>query len=117
MTDLLVDAGVAPRERQETAEDMEDKLDDYRLIGYGGGYLTIRTIGEKVLDGALGTHGGWLLEPYNDLPRSSGFEVTPVTEIEASAALAIEHACELVTTDSEFARFEGLRWRHPLSVE
>ncbi len=76
---------------QETAEDMEDKLDDYRLLGYGNGYLTIRTIGEKVLDGALGTHGGWLLEPYNDLPRSSGFEVTPVTEIEASAALAIEH--------------------------
>ena len=76
---------------QETAQDMEDKLDTYRLVGYGGGYLTIRTIGEKVLDGALGTHGGWLLEPYNDLPRSSGFEVTPVTEIEASAALAIEH--------------------------
>ncbi len=33
------------------------------------------------------------------------------------AALAIEHACELVTTDSDFARFEGLRWRHPLSAE
>ena len=32
------------------------------------------------------------------------------------AALAIEHACELVTTDSDFARFEGLRWRHPLSA-
>ena len=30
------------------------------------------------------------------------------------AALAIEHACELVTTDSAFARFKGLRWRHPL---
>ena len=76
---------------QETAEDMKDKLDGYRLVGYGGGFLTIRTIGEKVLDGALGTHGGWLLDPYTDLPRSVGFEVTPVTEIEASAALAIEH--------------------------
>ena len=32
------------------------------------------------------------------------------------AVLAIEHACELVTTDSDFARFKGLRWRHPLSV-
>jgi toxin-antitoxin system PIN domain toxin len=31
------------------------------------------------------------------------------------AALAIEHGCELVTTDSDFARFKGLRWRHPLS--
>ena len=76
---------------QETAEDMKDKLADYRMVGYGDGYLTVRTIGEKVLDGALGTHGGWLLEPYTDLPRSAGFEVTPVTEIEASAALAMEH--------------------------
>lgn len=31
------------------------------------------------------------------------------------AALAIEHGCELVTTDSDFARFAGLRWRHPLA--
>jgi len=32
------------------------------------------------------------------------------------AALAIEHGCELVTTDGDFARFAGLRWRHPLSA-
>lgn len=32
------------------------------------------------------------------------------------AALAIEHGCELITTDSDFARFQGLRWRHPLGV-
>ena len=30
------------------------------------------------------------------------------------AALAIEHGCELVTSDRDFARFPGLRWRHPL---
>ncbi len=30
------------------------------------------------------------------------------------AALAIEHGCELITTDRDFARFPGLRWRHPL---
>lgn len=30
------------------------------------------------------------------------------------AALAIEHGCELVTADSDFARFPGLRHRHPL---
>jgi len=76
---------------QETAEVMKDKLADYRMVGYGNGFLTVRTIGEKVLDGALGTHGGWLLEPYADLPRSVGFEVTPVSEIEASAELAMEH--------------------------
>lgn len=32
------------------------------------------------------------------------------------AALAIEHGCELITTDSDFARFKGLRWRHPLGA-
>jgi toxin-antitoxin system PIN domain toxin len=32
------------------------------------------------------------------------------------AALAIEHACELVTTDGDFARFPGLHWRNPLAA-
>ena len=30
------------------------------------------------------------------------------------AALAIEHGLELVTTDRDYARFPGLKWRHPL---
>ncbi len=30
------------------------------------------------------------------------------------AALAVESGCELVTTDRDFARFLGLRWKHPL---
>lgn len=30
------------------------------------------------------------------------------------AALAIEHGCEFISTDRAFARFPGLRWRHPL---
>jgi predicted nucleic acid-binding protein len=29
------------------------------------------------------------------------------------AALAIEHGCEWITTDRDFARFPGLRWRTP----
>jgi len=30
------------------------------------------------------------------------------------AALAIEHGCELATTDSDFARFRKLKWINPL---
>ena len=30
------------------------------------------------------------------------------------AALAIEWGCEWVTTDRDYARFPGLKWRHPL---
>jgi len=29
------------------------------------------------------------------------------------AALAIESQCEFITLDRDFARFPGLRWRHP----
>jgi len=31
------------------------------------------------------------------------------------AALAIEHGCEFITTDTDFSKFPGLRWRHPLN--
>ncbi|MBM4267084.1 MAG: type II toxin-antitoxin system VapC family toxin [Deltaproteobacteria bacterium] len=31
------------------------------------------------------------------------------------AALAIEHQCELLSNDADFARFPGLRWRNPLA--
>lgn len=30
------------------------------------------------------------------------------------AAVAIEHGCTLVSTDTDFARSPDLRWRHPL---
>jgi hypothetical protein len=32
------------------------------------------------------------------------------------AALAIESGSQWVTTDRDFARFRGLRWRHPLAA-
>jgi len=32
------------------------------------------------------------------------------------AALAIESGSEFITTDHDFARFRGLRWRHPLET-
>lgn len=31
------------------------------------------------------------------------------------AALALEHGCEVISNDSDFRRFPGLRWRHPLN--
>jgi predicted amidohydrolase YtcJ len=113
---------------EEQAVDMADRLAEYRMIGHGGGFLTVRTIGEKVLDGALGTHGGWLLEPYADLPRSHGLNVVPIEEIEASARLAMTHDYQMAIQgigdrayrellniyEAEFARHPektDLRWR------
>ncbi len=80
---------------QEPSEVMQHRLAEYRMIGYGNGYLTVRAIGEKVLDGALGVHGGWLLEPYDDMPSSTGFNVNPVSEIRRCAELAFEHGYQM----------------------
>lgn len=30
------------------------------------------------------------------------------------ASMAIEAGCEWITTDRDFSRFKGLRWRHPV---
>lgn len=32
------------------------------------------------------------------------------------AALAVEHGCELCSTDADFARFSTLRWQNPLAT-
>lgn len=32
------------------------------------------------------------------------------------AALAVEHGAELCSTDADFSRFPGLRWRNPLAI-
>lgn len=31
------------------------------------------------------------------------------------AALAVEYGCELVSADTDFARFRGIRWKNPLT--
>ena len=37
----------------------------------GDDYLTVRSI-KRQIDGALGSHGAWLLEPYIDPPTNLG---------------------------------------------
>lgn len=52
-------------------------------------------------------------EIFQRLCRQSGATGKLVADA-YHAALAIEHGCEWITTDADFARFPGLRWRHPL---
>jgi predicted amidohydrolase YtcJ len=85
---------------QRTASATNDELDTllprYRTVGYGHGFLTVRAI-KRQTDGALGAHGAWLLEPYADLPRTTGLVLEPVEEIERTAELAIRHGYQLNT--------------------
>ena len=77
-------------------DELARKLPEYRMIGYGDDYLTVRSI-KRQIDGALGSHGAWLLEPYNDLPRSTGLVLESPEEIERTAELAIEHGYQVNT--------------------
>lgn len=73
---------------------LAENLDDYRLDGHADGFLTVRSI-KRSIDGALGSHGAWLLAPYDDLPSSAGLNTAPVDDVEETARLAAEHGYQL----------------------
>ena len=73
---------------------LAENLAAYRTVGYGDDRLTVRAI-KVSIDGALGSHGAWLLQPYADLPTSSGLNTTPVEEVRERARLAMEHGYQL----------------------
>jgi predicted amidohydrolase YtcJ len=75
-------------------ERLAESIADYRLIGYGGNRLTVRAI-KRSIDGALGPHGAWLLEPYRDLAESTGLNTSPVENIEETARIAMENDFQL----------------------
>ena len=79
---------------RDTNENMAANLAKYRLIDGAGKHLTIRGIKHQI-DGALGSRGAWLLEPYSDLATSTGLNTTPVEVIRETARLAMEHDYQL----------------------
>ena len=75
-------------------EQEAQKLAQYRMVDYANGHLTVRAI-KRSIDGALGSRGAWLLEPYADKPDSTGLNTTPVEDIRATAKLAMQHGYQL----------------------
>ena len=69
-------------------------LAKYRMVNYGNGFLTVRSI-KKSIDGALGPRGAWLLEPYADKPGDTGHNTTSVEEIREASKLAIQHGYQM----------------------
>jgi uncharacterized protein len=79
------------------------------------------------VDAAFDLVSGWLDQPSativhpgsghlrvlrdSILPLGTGGNLTSDAHL---AALAIEHGAELCTSDADFARFRGLKWRNPL---
>ncbi len=78
----------------EDNESLAAGLPGYRVHRAGSDYLTVGGI-KRWIDGALGSHGAWLLEPYADLPSSIGLNIVTPEELRETARLALEHHLQL----------------------
>ena len=82
--------------RGESDSALDAGLDRYRRVMEGNAFLTVRAI-KMVMDGALGSHGAWMLAPYDDLPTSTGLNLIPVERLKSVAEIAIRHGYQLNT--------------------
>ncbi len=82
--------------RGESNSAMDARLSEVRLVGHGGHFLTVRAV-KRQIDGALGTHGAWLLQPYYDLPTTSGLPQVSPENLRETAEIALRHGYQLNT--------------------
>ena len=64
------------------------------MVGAYENHLTVRGI-KRMIDGALGTHGAWMLDPYDDVPTSRGLNTSSLDALKRTAELAILHDYQL----------------------
>ena len=83
-------------ERGVPVDALDETLPFLNMLPEDNDFLTVRSI-KKQIDGALGSHGAWLLEPYTDLPDTDGLVLETVEDIEATAEFAVRHGYQLNT--------------------
>jgi len=79
---------------RETADRLAADMPRYRVVNYGDKRFTVRGV-KRAVDGALGSRGAWMLEPYSDLPTTSGLNTDSLDDIRKSAELAIQNDYQL----------------------
>jgi predicted amidohydrolase YtcJ len=77
-------------------ENSRKLLDEGASIGEFDGRFTLRTI-KVVLDGALGSRGAALLEPYTDAPETSGFLTAKPEELRPMFVEALKRGIQVET--------------------
>jgi len=75
----------------------EEALAAARVVGLADDHVTVRAIGEVTADGALGARSAWMLEPYSDLPSSTGLEVTEMERVREIAEIGLENGYQIST--------------------
>jgi predicted amidohydrolase YtcJ len=79
---------------RETPDKLAADLPKYRVVNHGNKRFTVRGI-KRAVDGALGSRGAWMLEPYRDMPSTSGFNTDSLEDIRQTAELAITYDYQL----------------------
>jgi predicted amidohydrolase YtcJ len=72
---------------REPLADIPQDLSAYKMIGVGNNHFTCRAL-KVALDGALGSFGAWLLEPYTDKADFYGQNTTSIEEITSMGRIA-----------------------------
>jgi predicted amidohydrolase YtcJ len=75
-------------------DDLRESIAAYKVKGYGNNMLSVDGI-KLSIDGALGSRGAWLLEPYDDLADNTGLNLIPVETVRETAGIAIENGLQL----------------------
>jgi predicted amidohydrolase YtcJ len=71
---------------REDNDVLERNMDYYRTL-VRGRWLSVRAI-KRQIDGALGSRGAWLLEPYTDAPDQRGLNTAPLDDLRRTAEIA-----------------------------
>jgi predicted amidohydrolase YtcJ len=79
---------------RDSNERMENRLAEYKMIGFGNEFLTVRAL-KRSIDGALGAHGAWLLAPYSDMPTSSGLNTESIKVVTRTAELGVKNGFQV----------------------
>lgn len=104
-------------------QELEARGKHYADSAYQNDFLKVGGI-KRYIDGALGSRGAWLIEPYSDAPETKGHNVMSLEELRKTATLAKELGLQLCTHAigdrgnrevldlyGDFVKDQNLRWR------
>jgi predicted amidohydrolase YtcJ len=82
--------------RGQSNAEMAELLPHYLMKADDNDYLTVRSI-KRQIDGALGTHGAWMLQPYVDLTETTGLVLEPLDDVLRTAEIALQYGFQVNT--------------------
>jgi predicted amidohydrolase YtcJ len=75
-------------------EELKGHMEGFPVLGVGKEMFTCRAI-KAYIDGALGSYGAWMLQPYADKAGWTGQNVTPVEELKQIADFCMESGFQM----------------------